>query len=151
MSWLSEKKKQFDAEEAKKLAAEQKEREELNARHDSAYAELKRFVKNNLADLEGKETKDGKELRIEFDNDGHSATMYAGDEKVLYLHFWYNENEKYDGDGCSWGDGTYYLKKEVTYYRPHKDRNGYERKGDWKDLYEDDLAHYLLTFVKVYS
>ena len=151
MSWLTEKKRQFDAAEAERLAKEKADRDEFAARHESAYKELKQFVKNTLADLEGKETKYGKELRIEFDNERHSATMYAGEnEKFLYLHFWYRENEKYDGDGCSWGDGTYYLKQEVAYHRAHKDRHGYERtEGDWKDLYEDDLAHYLLTFVKV--
>lgn len=151
MSWLTEKKKQFDAEETKRLAKEQKDREECAARHESAYAELKRFVKNTLADLEGKKTKDGKELRIEFDNERHCVTMYAGEnEKFLYLHFWYKENERYDSDGCSWGDGTHYLKQEVAYYRAHKDRHGYEQSPDkWKDLYEDDLAHYLLTFLKV--
>jgi hypothetical protein len=151
MSWLNEKKKQFDAAEAERLAKEQKDREERDSRCQSAYNELKMFVKNTLADLEGKETKDGKQLRIKFDNERHSVTMYAGEnEKFLYLHFWYKENEKYDGDGCSWGDGTYYLKEEVHYIRPHKDKCGYEKpEGKWGALYEDDLAHYLLTFVKI--
>ena len=150
MSWLSEQKKKFDAEEAEKAAHEKKERDASQARHEGAYSELKHYVKNTLADLEGKKTRDGKKLRLEFDNERNCVKMYAGDEEFLYLSFWYKENEKYDSDGCLWGDGTYYLKQDVRYNRPHKARHGYDYEKDkWGSLYDEDLAHYLLTFIKI--
>lgn len=150
MSWLSEHQKKFDAEAAKKAEKQKEEVEASNSRRKSAYSQLKSFVETTLRDLVGKKTKDGKKLRLELDNERYCAKMYAGDEEFLYLSFWYKENEKYDSDGCSWGDGTYYLSKQVTYHRPHKSRNGYdEQAGKWGSLYDEDLAHYLLTFIKL--
>jgi len=148
MSWLDAHKQKFAAEAAEKAAREQKERDECKARHDSAYAQLKQFIDLTIKDLVGKKTKDDKTLRLELDNERHCATMFAGDEKFLYMHFWYKEHERYDNDGCSWGDGTYYLSREVHYILPHKDRHGYEQKeGKWGTLYDEDLAHYLLAFI----
>jgi hypothetical protein len=148
MTWLSEHKKRFDAEEADKAEKERKAIEEEVSRQCSAYRELVRFVETALHDLVGKKTKDGKTLRLEL-KDRSCATVYAGDEKFLYLHFWYKEGEKYDRDGCSWGDGTYSLCRQVTYCRPHKSRHGYDEAADkWGSLYDEDLAYYLLTFLE---
>lgn len=72
----------------------------MQSRRQSAYKELVSFTEHVVKDLVGKKTRDGKKLRLELDKERHCATMYAGDEKFLYLHFWYR------------GDRTYYLKKK---------------------------------------
>lgn len=148
MTWLSEHKKKFDQEEVERLAKERKEEEDQQIRRDSASRELVRFVETVLHDLVGKKTKDGKLIRLELDKDRNNAIVYAGNEKFLDLYFWYTQNEKYDNDGCSWGDGIYYLNRQVIYYRPHNIRGGYNADaGKYGSLYDVDLAHYLLIFI----
>lgn len=149
MTWLSEYQQKFAQEDAQKVEKKEQEADEGRGRHNCAASELTRFVESALKDLVGRKTRDGEILRLELDKDRASATMYGGDEKFLYISFWYKENEKYDGDGCSYGDGTYFLKKDVHYCRPHKSRRGYdEPKDKWGSLYEEDLAYYLLKFLE---
>lgn len=147
MTWLSSMQKKFTQEEAAKVEREQREAEAAKERLSSASNELVRFIETHLQDLVGKKTKNGEVLRMELDKNRSCATMYIGDKPLVTLSFYYWENESYDSDGCSWGDGTYYLKKLASYHQPYKDKGGHNVEKTYKDLYEEDLAHYLLQFI----
>jgi hypothetical protein len=150
MGWLDSYKNKFDAEEAEK-EKESKVKSAMWKRYrEDADKALATLVKNSLQELVGKKTKDGKVLRIEADN-GYCAgvIVYAGDEKLLSISYYYQEGQDYDGDGMSWGNGSYSLIKNMYLYRPSKSRYGssYD-KGRSAGLDEEELAYYLLTILE---
>lgn len=150
MGWLDSYKNKFDEEAAKK-EKEDKERQEMWARHrKDAEAKLNEFIDYSLKDLVGRKTKDGKTLKLGKE-EGHSAivVLWADDEKLLSINYYYQEGQEYDGDGMSWGSGNYYIVKNMYLYRPHTSKYGYKQeKGRSSGLDEEELAHYLLTILE---
>lgn len=151
MSWLQQQKIALDKEIAKVEAETKQRQKEWEARFEEASNALKAFVNTHLNDLKGKKTKDGREITLNLE--GGTFHMYADKELMLYLHFSMMEENSYDGDGYSWGTGHYYIKKKVRYCLKYKDTTGYHESGGLesplRDLYESDLAHYLLTFIDI--
>ena len=151
MSQLQTHKAKFDAEDA---AIEQKKKQDEdanNARWASAKKELQEYVQKTIGDLVGCKTKEGEELSIEWSDKYNEVTLLADDKKFLQLYFSVGEHEECDSDGCKWGNGEYYTRRQVIYCRKHKSRGGYDKGGDsmLHSLYDEDLAHYLLLFVNI--
>lgn len=147
MSWLNSYKKKFDDEKAEKERKMKESQDAWNHRHQQASNDLNDFVKYHLQDLVGKKTKDGKILRLEIKE--NYARLYADNEEFVCLHYYYREEEDTDGDGMSWGNGKYYLVKDMQLCRPHKSRGGYDWDGKRSRLFnEEELAHYLLIFLE---
>lgn len=151
MSWLQTHKAKFDEAAAKKVAADKKEKDYAEATWASAKRELQAYAQQTLGDLAGRKTKDGERLSIEWDKTYNQVQLIAGEKPLLQLRFSVYEHEDGDSDGCKWGNGEYYTKKQVQYYRKHEDRSGYNKGGDGllNELYDEDLAYYLLLFVDV--
>ena len=166
MSWLKEQQARVDKQEADKKAKEAEQRRFYDSMHASAWKRAERFIESHLKDLEGKmcytngvidhnkEDKDHKKtkmgkFRYEADEKRGYITLYAGDTILAYLNFSWRENERYDNDGCSWGDGTYYDSDTMHLCLPWKRSSGELNDAKWHGgLWDDYLGDYLLNFMK---
>lgn len=150
MTWLTEQKKKKAAEEKERKEKAKKEDAAYNRRMDSAKAALKDFVSEVFDGV--KKDKKGNPIKIEFKKDSTYAYVSSGDEPLINFHFWYKEEEEWDRDGCSWGNGKYYLKEEMQFCRKYKPRYGYAESGEPWTRYgianDEELSHYLLQFLK---
>lgn len=161
MSWLAEQKAKADSEKAERDKREAAERAACESRHQSSIARTKREYQSKFADLEGKicwqEVGDQKKKLGKFHAKIKESTItfYAGDTKLGSVHYWLREEEKYDGDGCSWGTGSYYETSDMWLFLPYTKKDGtkVEAQAGWFGgeatsyqgaAYDD----YLLNFVK---
>lgn len=153
MSWLKNYKAKFDEEEAVKKAAEKKEKEKIDSLHASAVSQLKSFVKNDLKEIIGKKTKDGKKISVKwnakYDN---QVQLLAGREPFLELYFSVGEHTENDSEGCKWGNGEYYIEKAVKLCRRFECKSRYEKGGPdsrLETMYYENVAEYLLKFIDI--
>ncbi len=148
MGWLDSYKQKLD-DEASKKEAEEKETQKMWERYrKDAQQHLDTFIEYYLKDLVGRKTKDGKTLRI---GPGESyypnIAVYADDEKLASICFYYREGENTDGDGMSWGNGSYSLIKNVITHREYKGRYYNNGKDSSSNLDTEELAHYFVTLL----
>lgn len=152
MSWLKNQKAALDKEAAEKRNQVNEAKRFTESMWENCNRRAERFAEKCFKELEGKKTTFGK---FRYVVEGHFIRFYGGDTEIGSIAFTWGENERYDNDGCAWGDGTYYDSGNLYRLLPWKDAAGKEHRNDYTSFKEGvehcekQLAEYLLNFVKV--
>lgn len=140
MSWLEDQKNRIVSENLAEKARVEKNKQETNYYREKAACDLKNFYDTKLKDLERSSFKYGE---ISFKLDENALTAFSGTVKIFLIRFYYYEADKYEGD-CMVPSGEYYLKKIINFTENWVDAKGNSKKASYKDLYDDELAEYLI-------
>lgn len=151
VTWLAGQKAKIDAEQAK-----QKERENADKARDANWrtgcrARATNFAKAVFDDLVGKKTTFGK---FSYKRDEQMLYFYGGDTELGALNFSFDEETKYDSDGCGNGTGHFFDTGHRWFKHNWKDTSDTLHRADNSTFLETsiysqrELAEYLLYFMK---
>ena len=148
MGWLKDHEKRLAEETAKRKAHEAELAARTNARHRESISRMTHFYDTKLRDVEGKRTKNGGVMHVKID--GSTADIFIDDECIATVRFYYEEDVEYYNDGGCGPLGTYTATSSMWLRRDWEDHNGtqHSRTQFNRQLYEPELAEYLLSFLK---
>jgi hypothetical protein len=107
MSWVTEQQAKLIAEERAKQEKAKREAERYKSHYNSDVKRMEAWLAK-LKEVENYKGFNGETVKLKQESKYKNyARLSVGDKEVVRFSCQTIENERYDSDGCSFGDGTY--------------------------------------------